>query len=125
MGDRLTQPSCHVDREVNCFVECSPPSPIYTPIASSGYYPIACCLCCAGVLYAVKEMDKKILKSKSSVHTVIRELACSLAAHTPYVVGFEFSFCTGTAIYMGMVGRECAVLFENGCLRIARGVGVD
>ena len=34
----------------------------------------------SGVLFAVKEMQKRTLKSKASVHTVIRELACSLAA---------------------------------------------
>ena len=55
-----------------------------------------------GILYAVKEMDKKILKSKSSVHTVIRELACSLAADTPFICGFDFAFTTSTSIYMGM-----------------------
>ena len=60
-----------------------------------------------GVVYAVKEMNKRMLKSKSSVHTVIRELACSLAAPlSPFVCGFEFAFCTDASIFMGMPFME-------------------
>jgi serine/threonine-protein kinase greatwall len=58
-------------------------------------------------VYAVKEMNKRMLKSKSSVHTVIRELACSLAAPlSPFVCGFEFAFCTDASIFMGMPFME-------------------
>lgn len=56
-----------------------------------------------GVCYAVKSMDKRVLKHKSSVHTVVRELACTLAVlDSPYVCGFEFSFTEGDLVHMGM-----------------------
>ncbi len=36
------------------------------------------------------------------MHTVIRELACSLAApQSAFVCGFDFAFCTDAAIFMG------------------------
>ena len=45
---------------------------------------------------------RRTLKSKASVHTVIRELACSLAApQSAFVCGFDFAFCTDAAIFMG------------------------
>lgn len=41
-------------------------------------------------LYSVKVCSKDVLKAKSSVHTVIRELACSLAVDSPWVERYEW-----------------------------------
>jgi serine/threonine protein kinase len=56
----------------------------------------------SGTCYAVKSMNKKVLKQKSSIHTVVRELACTLAVDSPYVCGFDFSFADETCVHMGM-----------------------
>jgi serine/threonine protein kinase len=55
-----------------------------------------------GIMYAVKEMSKRILKSKASVHTVVRELSCSLAVSSPYVASFDFGFVDQQNVYLGM-----------------------
>lgn len=56
----------------------------------------------SGQLYAVKVCDKKILKSKNSVHTVVRELACSLAADSPFITTPSFSFHDSESLYIGL-----------------------
>ncbi len=55
-----------------------------------------------GTAFAVKSMDKRVLRFKASVHTVIRELACSLAVHSNYVATFDFVFCDTSSVYAGM-----------------------
>jgi serine/threonine protein kinase len=55
-----------------------------------------------GICYAVKSMDKRVLKHKASVHTVVRELACTLAVDSPFVCGYEFSMVHRNDIHMGM-----------------------
>jgi uncharacterized protein YerC len=55
-----------------------------------------------GTVYAVKAMDKRTLHWKASVHTVIRELACSLAVHSNYVASFDFVFSDANTVYAGM-----------------------
>jgi len=58
-----------------------------------------------GTCYAVKSMSKRVLKHKASVHTVVRELACTLAVQSHYVCGCEFSFSDAEHVHMGM--RMC------------------
>ena len=55
-----------------------------------------------GTAFAVKAMDKKTLHWKASVHTVIRELACSLAVQSHYVAAFDFVFSDVRTVYAGM-----------------------
>ena len=55
-----------------------------------------------GALYAVKAMSKKVLKLKGSVHTVIRELSCTLAVESPFVASVEFSFSDDANVYVGL-----------------------
>ena len=43
-----------------------------------------------GSLFSVKCCDKAVLKAKASVHTAIREIACSLAVDSPWVEGYQF-----------------------------------
>ena len=53
------------------------------------------------------------------MHTVIRELACSLAApQSAFVCGFDFAFCTDAAIFMGERegrGEGGSEVGETGC----------
>lgn len=58
-----------------------------------------------GTCYAVKSMSKRLLKHKASVHTVVRELACTLAVQSHYVCGCEFAFCDTDFVHMGL--RMC------------------
>lgn len=58
-----------------------------------------------GTCYAVKSMSKRLLKHKASVHTVVRELACTLAVQSHYVCGCEFAFCDSDFVHMGL--RMC------------------
>lgn len=51
-------------------------------------------------LYSVKVCSKDVLKAKSSVHTVIRELACSLAVDSPWVERYEWVTIDKEHIYL-------------------------
>lgn len=55
-----------------------------------------------GVYYAVKQCEKRVLKSKASVHTVIRELSCSLVTDSSAICGFEWCFEDADKLYCGM-----------------------
>jgi serine/threonine protein kinase len=56
----------------------------------------------SGQVYAVKICSKLLLKSKASVHTVVRELACSLAADSPFLMTPSFAFHDNENLHIGL-----------------------
>ena len=47
-------------------------------------------------------MSKRVLKLKASVHTVVRELACTLAVDSPFVCAVEFAITDADNVYVGL-----------------------
>ena len=53
-------------------------------------------------LYAVKSMNKKMLKHKSAIHCALRELCCSVAVQSPFVAPVHFAWETQASIKFAM-----------------------
>lgn len=45
-----------------------------------------------GRLYALKAMDKRLLKEKSAVHCAMRELICAINITSPFVCSAAYAF---------------------------------